>query len=256
MGSNFAAQNYKNISIFFCLGLDIRVAKIVDVHVDMGCGYEEYGMRTIGYCASVLTLMLLGLEMGYRLQRIDEKEYLNYIEQAKKISLNHPIISEVTMTWFDRNKEKLLSSSSFTIYGGNSLYGVALEGALKILEVSKRILAIGYESDDGMHGPTMGFTPNNCVIVLNDGGVDSKRLTQLAAWAKNEMHNGFVMGCDALDDTDLAFEVVSGAFKAIEFAPAVEILAYRLAVDMGIDLTDKSRHKEKQYFNTHGKVKE
>lgn len=234
---------------------DTQLAKMVHAHVDMGCGKEEYGMRTIGYCASILTLMLLGLEIGHKLGRVDEKTYLDYIEQAKNISKNHRTISDATMTWFDRNKEKLLSSSSFTLYGGNALYGVALEGALKILEISKRILAVGYESDDGMHGPTMGFTHNNCVIVLNDGGADSIRLTQLATWAKNEMHNGFVMGCDTIDDTDLSFEVTSGAFKAIEFAPAVEVLAYRLAVDMGIDLTDKSRHKEKQYFNTHGQIK-
>lgn len=234
---------------------ETQLAKQVHVHVDMGCGKEEYGMRTIGYCSSILTLMLLGLEIGHKLNRISEEQYADYIEQAKAISSNHRKISDASMAWFDANKDQLMNSSSFTIYGTGTLFGVALEGALKILEISKRKIAVGYETDDGMHGPTMGYTPDNCVIVLNDGGFDSEKGVQLATWAKAEMHNGFVIGCDTLDESDLAFTPVSGEFRSIEFAPTVEVLAYRLAVDYGIDLNDKNRHTERKYFSTHGQIK-
>ena len=44
-------------------------------------------------------------------------------------------------------------------------------------------------------------------------------------------------------------------FKAIEFSSVVQVLAYRLAVDFGIDLTDRSMHKEKLYFKTHRDTK-
>ena len=30
-------------------------------------------------------------------------------------------------------------------------------------------LCVGYEMDEGMHGPTMGFTNRVAVIILNDG---------------------------------------------------------------------------------------
>lgn len=102
-----------------------------------------------------------------------------------------------------------------------------------------------------MHGPTMGYSSDNCVIALCDGERDDDKYIPLIKWAKNEMHNGFIFGYNTLDETDLAFETKSEEFRAIEFAPTVEILAYRLAVDVGIDLTDRSRHKEKEYFNTH-----
>lgn len=230
---------------------DTPLASQVHVHVDMGCGKEEYGMRTIGYCASILTLMLLGLEIGHTLGRITEGEYAELLDHARLISKNHRLISDASMAWFDRNRQQLMNSTSFTIYGGGSLWGVALEGALKILEISKRKMAVGYEADDGMHGPTMGFTPDNCVIALNDGGLDSEKGVQLAKWAKEIMHNGFVFGKDTLDDSDLAFDPISQEFISIEFAPTVEVLAYRLAVDAGIDLLDKSIHKERDYFSTH-----
>lgn len=227
------------------------LAKKVHVHVNMGCGKEEYGMRTIGYCASILTLMLLGLETALRLGRITEGEAQAYIEQAHQIAVQHRSISDAAMAWFDRHQKQLMDSDSFTIYGAGTLWGVALEGALKILEISKRKMAVGFEMDDGMHGPTMGYTPKNCVIVLNDGGLDEEKGLQLAVWAKQEMHNGFVFGSHPIDETDLAFEPASGEFRSIEFAPAVEVLAYRLAVDYGIDLLDKSLHKERHYFSTH-----
>lgn len=231
------------------------IAQDVAVHVDMGCGHEEYGMRTIGYCSSVLTLMILGMEIGLKYGRLSKEQEEVWIEQAKKIAENHPRITEAALAWFDRNKEQLMKSTSFTIYGGDSLWGVAMEGALKILEISKRKMAVGYEIDDGMHGPTMGYTPDNCVICLNDGGKDSEKCVQLATWAKQEMHNGFVMGRHVIDDSDLAFEFISEDFKAIEFSPVVQVLAYRLAVDFGIDLTDRSIHKEKLYFKTHRDTK-
>lgn len=229
------------------------VAKDVHVHVDMGCGHEEYGFRTIGYCASILTLMLMGLEIGRECGHITASQYEAYINQAKKISSNHRKITDASMAWFDQNKEQLMNSKTFTLYGTGSLWGVAMEGALKILEISKRIISVGYETDDGMHGPTMGFTKDNCVIVLNDGLLDNLKSTQLATFAKEVMHNGFVFGSNPIDDTDLAFETVSDEFRSIEFAPTVEVLAYRLAIDFGIDLNDKSIHKEKQYFQTHEK---
>lgn len=240
---------YKTISI--TESDETPLAKAADLHINMGCGKEEYGMRTIGYCASILTLMLLGLEIAKHINSVSEEEYTKYIHHASLISTNHKNICDKTLAWFDHNKEQLLYSKSFTIYGNRSLYGVALEGALKILEISKHKLAIGYEMDDGMHGPTMGYSSDNCVIALCDGERDDDKYIPLIKWAKNEMHNGFIFGYNTLDETDLEFETKSEEFRAIEFAPTVEILAYRLAVDVGIDLTDRSRHKEKEYFNTH-----
>ncbi|MBQ4253376.1 MAG: sugar isomerase, partial [Erysipelotrichaceae bacterium] len=153
--------------------------------------------------------------------------------------------------WFDRNKEALMATNTFTFYGGGPLYGVAIEAALKVMEVAKRNVAVGFEIDDGMHGPTMGYTPSNCVIALNDGGVNDGKCRSLALWAKEVMHNGYIFGANPIDESDLAFEGVSEDWRALEFAPAVQVLAYRLAVDKGVNLRDRSRHKEGQYFKTH-----
>lgn len=42
-------------------GEDSPIAKMVDVFINQRNGVEEYLMRTIGYCSSVLTQMLMGM---------------------------------------------------------------------------------------------------------------------------------------------------------------------------------------------------
>lgn len=231
-------------------GASTALAKKVNAHVDLGCGIEEYDMRTLGYCCSVFTLMLMGIEIGYRNGSLDELAYHSYLEEAKLVEVSHQKISAQAMQWFDQNKEQLMNSDTFTIYGNKSLYGVALEAAIKILELSKRKLAVGYEMDDGMHGPTMGFTYRNCVIALNDGGTADNR-TALVQWAKDELHNGFMVGQNCIDEKDFAYAPVTENFLCLEFAPFIQILGYRLAIDNGVDLLDISRHKEFTYFSIH-----
>jgi glucosamine 6-phosphate synthetase-like amidotransferase/phosphosugar isomerase protein len=53
---------------------DTPLAKAAGAFIDMGCGYEEYPMRTIGYSSSVLTLCLLAMEIGL------ERGYLTPLE--------------------------------------------------------------------------------------------------------------------------------------------------------------------------------
>lgn len=233
---------------------DTPLSKIADVFVDMGCGYEEYGMRTIGYCSTILTEMVMGMEIGKLYGNLSEEEYNAALHDAREVPASHKEICDAALKWFDRNKEDLMSVDSYALYGSGSLWGVALEGALKILEVAKRFLCVGYEMDDGLHGPTMGFTKKHGIIILNDGGKDNHLAMGLAKYIKNEVGHAYVIGKNALDEADLPFEMKGNDFKCLEFAPVVEILAYRLAVDHGIVLQDIEHQEplpEMKYFNTH-----
>ena len=87
--------------------------------------------------------------------------------------------------------------------------------------------------DEGMHGPTMGFTNRVAVIILNDG--KNERLANgLADYIKDMVGDAFVIGKNTKDERDLAFEPVGGPFAYLEYTPVVEILAARLAFDYGI----------------------
>ena len=64
----------------------------------MDCGIEEYPMRTVGYSATVMTDMILGLEIGLYYHHLSNKEYDHYIA-----SLLHEIKQ------FSNQKEKVSS---------------------------------------------------------------------------------------------------------------------------------------------------
>ena len=238
------------MSAALCDDPDAPLVRQCEVFLHQHNGKEEYLMRTIGYNSTVMTLMMMGLALGKGRGQISEEEENAYLAQAQAAIAHHRAICDQTMRWFDANRQRLMHAETFVLYGVDSLWGVALEGALKIMEISKRFLAVGYEFDDGMHGPTMGFTKGTCVLGLNDGGRQDQRMHQLMRFVKEEKGNGFLIGEHPIDESDLAISLTGGEFIHLEFSPVVQILAYRLAVDAGIDL-DHAPHPEKKYFRTH-----
>ncbi len=245
---NLKKDGYLTCGITEAASTDI--GKEAGVHVDMSCGKEEYGCRTIGYCTSVLTHMLLALEIGLASGRLSQTEYDPYIADAYKVPDSHKAICEKTLAWYAANEKSLVDADCYVLYGAASLWGVALEGALKIMEMAKRI-AIGYELEDGLHGPTMAFNEKTCVIALDGGDYGSEKALGCGEMAKSESGKGFVIGGKGFDSTDLAFDVVSNDFRALEFAPAVQILAYKLSQSVGVDLTAPLTPPKKEYFALH-----
>lgn len=234
-------------------GAETPLAKQSGAHVYMGCDDERFGQRTIGYCASILTQILIALELGKARNAIDEEQYAEFVADVQQAIDHHKAICDATMTWFDNNKWKLMNVESYALYGAGPLWGVAQEGALKILEIAKRFLCVGYEMDDGMHGPTMGFTRNMGVIILNDGR-NAGIANGLARYIKTEVGDCFVIGDNTLDERDLPLPERSRYNGWLEFAPVVEILAYRLAADYGIVTKEwklQDPLAEAKYFQTH-----
>ena len=230
------------------------VARAARAHVNMGCGYEEYWFRTIGYCTSVLTLMIIGLRIALERGTIGSAQFKEYLDEALKAADNHPAVVDKAVKWFEDHKNQLVKGRSFIIYGSGPLHGVALEGALKILETAKHFLAIGYEAEDGLHGPCLGFTEGDVVIALNDGVNDEWMSHGIVDFGKKELGQAYIFGAHPLDEDDLRFEVTGGDFRALEFAPAVETLAYLLAKAIGspvLPAGEGVEHPSGKYFETH-----
>lgn len=230
------------------------VSKAARTHVDMGCGYEEYWFRTIGYCTSVLTLMIIALRIALERGTIGSAKYNEYLQEAIKAAENHPAVVDKAVKWFEAHQDQLVKGRSFIIYGSGPLHGVALEGALKILETAKHFLAIGYEAEDGLHGPNLGFMKDDIVISMCDGDNDINYSRNVVRFAKNELLAGYSVGDATIDDDDLQFKCGSRYFRAIEFAAVVEIIAYQMAVinDVPVqDLKHRVPHVSTKYFVTH-----
>jgi len=254
--SNFVREAQKQfkdkgfLTVCISESADTPLAKETPVFVNMGCGHEEYPMRTIGYCASVFTQMLMGLHIGLAYGHITKEEYDGYIEQAKLVSDSNKTICAQSLKWMDTSKRKMLRSQLIVFTGAGALYGLALEGAMKVWE-TPQIASVGYELEEGIHGPNFGYNSNHCVIVLNDGTEERKALA-LAGYMKEVHGNGFVAGSNVHGDDDLKVELKTKDFTCLELSPVVQVLSYRLANDQGRDLfAPHDNSKMESYFKTH-----
>lgn len=232
---------------------DTPLAREADVFLDMGCGHEEYPMRTIGYSASVLTLVLLGLWMGERKGTVSPQARDACLADAARAARQIPAVINQTLAWLNRERRQMLRSDCLVFTGVGALYGVALEASVKVWE-TPQIISLAYELEEGLHAPNYGYTERHCVIVLNDGGADSQKARSLCAYMKNEKHNGFLIGADVLDEHDLPFEC-TGSLDCLVFAAATQTMAYQLAVSQGRDLFAPHDNRVMySYFDTHNET--
>lgn len=242
-------KNYLNVSVTESENTPMAVE--ADCFITMDCGIEEYPMRTTGFCATVLTHMMMGLEIALARNTINQNEYNAYIEDAKKLPESHKEIVAKTLDWLTYNKRKMLRSDLIVFTGADSLYGVSLEGAMKVWE-TLQVASVGYEIEEGIHGPNYGYNSRHCVIVLNDGKREDKKCRALAKYMKEVHNNGFVIGNNIVDGEDLKLNIISNDFCALEFAPVVQVIAYQLAKDQGRDLyAHHDNSKMESYFKTH-----
>ena len=228
--------------------------QVTGSHVDIGCGFEEYGYRTVGVSCTITTLMIIALRLGLERGTITSDEYEGYLRDALKAAENNAVIADKAVEWFNNNLEILKGCRNVLFYGGGCLYGVAIEGALKLLETAKIYKSVGYEAEDGLHGPNLGFNKDDVIVSLNAGGQDNFYATAVAKFGKGELRHGFIIGANTVDDTDLPFECASEYFRAIEFAPVVQVIAYMLAVVNDIpvvDIAHRQAHVSAKYFRTH-----
>lgn len=108
--------------------------------LDMGCGEEEYPMRTIGYSTTVFTLMLLGLELGRRRGALGPEAYAAYLAQAAAVPAGLRPIPEQTLRWMqEKSQWRMMRSACLVFTGAGALCGVALEAAVKAWETPKFI---------------------------------------------------------------------------------------------------------------------
>ena len=227
------------------------MAAAADVWIDMGCGNEEYPMRTIGYSLTVLTLTLTALEIGKCAGHLSPEDEQRWLEDARQAADAMGSLIGGATAWMAENRRKMLRSDCIAFTGAGALYGVALEAAVKTWEMPQ-IPSMGYELEEGMHGPNFGYDHRHCVIVLSDGEADAAKAAALSRYTKTELGNGFMLGPTPVNDEDFAFAPRGGEFRCLEFAVIVQTLVYELAVAQGRNLLIPDLHERMySYFNSH-----
>lgn len=106
---------------------------------------------TKNYIGQLLTIYLFALHLGRIRQTISHDKYLEHLSQIKQL----PVLIEQVLNQESKIKalvDRYFDSKSFIFIGRGLNYPTALEGALKLKEISY-IHATGYPAGELKHGP-------------------------------------------------------------------------------------------------------
>jgi glucosamine--fructose-6-phosphate aminotransferase (isomerizing) len=227
---------------------DSSIARESDYVLYINAGPEIGVASTKAYTAQILILTLLSLEVGLLRGYVSEEEF-----QTLRNELNE--IPSMIRKVLDKNAQikevanKFLDAKYFMFLGRGVNYPTALEGALKLKEISY-IHAIGYAAGEMKHGPLALVDKDLPVVFINPyTSVYEKSINNLE---EVKARGGVILSVITEGDekmkalSDYTFEIprVNELFTPIVSIIPLQLFAYHVAVGRGCDV-DKPRNLAK-----------
>ena len=238
-------RGHKVLSI--CNVVGSTIAREADGGIYLHAGPEIGVASTKAFTSQVTVLTLLALLMG-RIRMLALNRGLQLIraleavpEQMEKILAQNDLIKNIAL--------KYASAEDFFFLGRLYNFPVALEGALKLKEISY-IHAEGYPAAEMKHGPiAMIDEKTPTVIIIPTGMLYEKTFSNLA---EIKARNGPVIALATEDNARIASKVEDVIFLPQTLEPLfpllavipLQLLAYHIAVARGCDV-DKPRNLAK-----------
>jgi glucosamine--fructose-6-phosphate aminotransferase (isomerizing) len=225
------------------------IARESDLALPILAGIEVGVASTKAFTCQLTTLALLALKAAVDRGRLDAAGLARHLGDLAALPglMNHAmgLSGEIAMV-----AEELAEAQDVLFLGRGAMYPLALEGALKLKEISY-IHAEGYASGELKHGPIALIDARVPVIVLapRDGLFDKTVSNMQEVMAR---HGKVLLISDAQGVAEagkgvwrsLTMPQVSGLFAPILYAVPAQLLAYHTAIAKGTDV-DQPRNLAK-----------
>ncbi len=226
------------------------ITREVDGIIYTNAGFEKGVAATKSFTTQVLVMYVIALYLAKIRKMISEEALLEYISELSSISqkieliLQHKNIENIKMI-----ARMYQNCRDFLFLGRNVNYPLALEGALKLKEISY-IHAEGYAAGEMKHGP-IALIDENCpvVVIMTKSKLYEKVISNVKEVAARK---GLVIGI-ASEGDDTAKTVVKNLIKIPDASPYVsailsviplQLLSYYIADVRGCDI-DQPRNLAK-----------
>ncbi len=140
------------------------IARESDYVIYINAGPEIGVASTKAYTAQLLILALLSLEIGYLKGYIPDDELKKYVNELKTLPEKMRVVLSHEAQ-IQHIAEKFYNANNFMFLGRGINFPTALEGALKLKEISY-IHATGYAAGEMKHGPIALVDENLPVVVV------------------------------------------------------------------------------------------
>jgi len=238
-------------TLALCNVVGSSIAREADGGVYLHAGPEVGVASTKAFTSQVAVLTMLALYFG-RMRHLSSLQGAQMLQELRAV----PDAVRRALGCDDRVKEiaqRYAQISNCLYLGRQYLYPLALEGALKLKEISY-IHAEGYPAAEMKHGPIALVDANTpSVFLISRGGVFDKVMSNLE---EIKARGGPVIAVACEGDAEIARHVADRADEVI-FVPEVpeylqplvlavplQLLAYHIAVLRGCDV-DKPRNLAK-----------
>ncbi|AYV73700.1 SIS domain-containing protein [Bacillus sp. PK3-056] len=212
-------------------------AIFADNIIDIGCGEEKVGYVTMGFSATVLTFMLLGLEAalywGVITTNRYEREIISIVDTIKQ---TNQVIS-YSLDWYKENKQVLIDKEHFVIVGYGPGYGVAKEAALKMTETI-RYPALSYELEEYMHGPFLALRDSTVTFLMETLENQDNRVRDIEEFNKKISKTTYLITCNSeKDESKFALDIiVPDLLSALLYVIPFQVLSFLIAEEKGNNL--------------------
>jgi len=240
------SRGARNVAV--CNAVDSSIAREADGVIYTHAGPEIGVASTKAFVTQLAALYLFTIKLGRTIGRIDQAKGQAMIASLVKI----PALLEKTLELngqVEKIARKYMNARDFLYLGRGINYPIALEGALKLKEISY-IHAEGYPAGEMKHGPIALIDENMPVVILAPKNANYEKV--VSNMEEVIARSGRVIAiCSAGDGevgkkAEVALEVpVDGDdLTSILLSVPLQLLAYHVAVLKGTDV-DQPRNLAK-----------
>jgi len=243
-----AVKEKNPLSLSICNVVNSSIARDTDGVLYTHAGPEIGVAATKTFSAQMAALALLALHLAQVKGRLDEKTRLSFIEDLLRI----PHLMENILNQADSIEDlalKFISFSHFLYLGRWVNFPVALEGALKLKEISY-IHAEGYPGGEMKHGPIALIDEKMpTVVIVPKDRVYDKMLSNIS---EIKTRAGYLLAVAFEDDKEIQDRVdkvipippINPLFTPFLTTLPLQLFAYYIAAKRGADV-DQPRNLAK-----------
>lgn len=213
-----------------------RIFEHAEVSTLLEVGDEFCGAKTKGYAGTILTLMLMGMDLAKAKGILTQDRYDGYLHRMMKCINNLPSIIESSQTWYAKIHKQFIDTNRVIVVGYDNLYADVLEGALKILE-TVRVGVEGYELEEFMHGIYNSVDNNTHIFYLGNESRYRERIELLHTNMDSlTQHNYMISAKGDADERNLIIPFVNDElFSNWEYIIPLQMVACIAPIQKGIN---------------------
>ena len=209
--------------------------------LDVGSGKERVGYVTVGFTATILSLMLMGLRLGVKKGCVSSEEEAAQISLFKAETLKINDIIAKSEAFVKKHLDDFQAATRFSSIGYGAIVGTVKEMETKFSE-TVRVASQGYELEAFMHGPYLEVNPEHRIFFVETPSPRLHKANLLKAYESKHTDHVYTVttATDADDEKTLALNICLDEYQAsyLMIIP-FQVFAWYIAKSKGIDLTKR-----------------